>query len=404
MDAITTQIYQAKILIVDDLPENLQLLGSTLGAKGYRVAFATNGKQAINIAQSKSPDLILLDIQMPEMDGYETCKLLKMNTATKDIPVIFLTAKNEVEDIVAGFEMGAVDYITKPFNHTELLARVSTQLKVKFYFDHINSQNNELLQSQTQIALDAQKLILLNDNLLESEYSLKESNKEKDKLFSIIAHDLRGPFAGLLGLGQLLVEEYDRIEADERKSITDNLYQASKRLFSLVENLLIWARSQMNKIEYSPSHYRLGSIVDKTLLYYIDMLRSKDIDFECYIPEDIMVYCDSDMLSTVLRNLLSNAIKFTPKKGHIRLSAEIHDDELIIKVSDSGVGIEPNDIVKVFKIDSKISTPGTNDEPGTGLGLILCKEFIDRQKGRIWIESEIGIGTNIFIALPKSDR
>ena len=341
---------------------------------------------------------------MPEMDGYETCKQLKMNEITQNIPVIFLTAKNEIDDIVTGFEYGAVDYITKPFNHIELLARVSTHLKVKFYLDCINSQNQELLDSQAKIAHDAQRLMELNESLLESEYNLNETNKAKDKLFSIIAHDLRGPFAGLLGLSQLLLEESDKIDANERKSMTGNLYQASKRLFSLVENLLIWTRSQMKKIEYLPSNYYLNAIISKTLQYYTDMLKNKEISFENKISENIMVYCDSEMLSTVIRNLISNAIKFTPNGGTISMSAEINNFEVIIKISDSGVGMDAKDKENVFKIDSKVSTPGTNDEPGTGLGLILCKEFVDRLNGRIWIESEIDVGTDIYISLPKSER
>lgn len=401
MEKLENEIKNAKILIVDDLPENLQVLGSTLNSKSYRVAFATSGKQAIGIAQSKTPDLILLDIQMPEMDGYETCKLLKQDNRTKDIPVIFLTAKNDIEDIVTGLQYGAVDYITKPFNQLELLARVSTHLKVKYYQDYIFKQNTELLASQAQIAKDAQKLIALNEDLMESENQLKASNKSKDKLFSIISHDLRGPFAGLLGLGQLMVDEFDNLSEEEKKDMIVNIFQASNRLFNLVENLLVWSRSQLNSIEFSPENTSVIRIIDKTALYYTALIEKKRITMETIGSEDLKAFCDSAMLATVMRNLISNAIKFTPVEGKISIQAtKYNDSEILIEVSDTGVGMPPEDIVNVFQLDIKVSNPGTEDEPGTGLGLMLCKEFIEKQNGRIWIESELEVGTKVCFTLP----
>lgn len=401
MENLENEIKNAKILIVDDLPENLQVLGSTLNSKSYRVAFATSGKQAIGIAQSKTPDLILLDIQMPEMDGYETCKLLKQDNRTKDIPVIFLTAKNDIEDIVTGLQYGAVDYITKPFNQLELLARVSTHLKVKYYQDYIFKQNTELLASQAQIAKDAQKLIALNEDLMESENQLKASNKSKDKLFSIISHDLRGPFAGLLGLGQLMVDEFDNLSEEEKKDMIVNIFQASNRLFNLVENLLVWSRSQLNSIEFSPENTSVIRIIDKTALYYTALIEKKRITMETIGSEDLKAFCDSSMLATVMRNLISNAIKFTPVEGKISIQAtKYSDSEILIEVCDTGVGMPPEDIVNVFQLDIKVSNPGTEDEPGTGLGLMLCKEFIEKQNGRIWIESELEVGTKVCFTLP----
>lgn len=401
MENLENEIKNAKILIVDDLPENLQVLGSTLNSKSYRVAFATSGKQAIGIAQSKTPDLILLDIQMPEMDGYETCKLLKQDNRTKDIPVIFLTAKNDIEDIVTGLQYGAVDYITKPFNQLELLARVSTHLKVKYYQDYIFKQNTELLASQAQIAKDAQKLIALNEDLMESENQLKASNKSKDKLFSIISHDLRGPFAGLLGLGQLMVDEFDNLSEEEKKDMIVNIFQASNRLFNLVENLLVWSRSQLNSIEFSPENTSVIRIIDKTALYYTALIEKKRITMETIGSEDLKAFCDSAMLATVMRNLISNAIKFTPVEGKISIQAtKYSDSEILIEVCDTGVGMPPEDIVNVFQLDIKVSNPGTEDEPGTGLGLMLCKEFIEKQNGRIWIESELEVGTKVCFTLP----
>ncbi len=405
MENLENEIKNAKILIVDDLPENLQVLGSTLNSQSYRVAFATSGKQALGIAQAKTPDLILLDIQMPEMDGYETCKLLKQDNRTKDIPVIFLTAKNDIEDIVTGLQHGAVDYITKPFNQSELLARVSTHLKVKYYQDYIFKQNTELLSSQAQIARDAQKLITLNEELMESEHQLKISNKSKDKLFSIISHDLRGPFAGLLGLGQLMVDEYENLSEIEKKDMIINITLAANRLFNLVENLLVWSRSQLNSIEFVPENNIVIKIIEKTTLYYTSLLEKKNLRLEIIGSDDLVAFCDSAMLSTVIRNLISNAIKFTPIGGEIKIQiTKTNNSEILVQVIDNGVGMSADDIKNVFQLDIKVSNPGTEDEPGTGLGLMLCKEFIEKHKGSIWIESELKIGTKVCFTLPITSK
>ena len=177
-------IKDSVVLIVDDIPENLQVLGNILSAYGLDIGVATDGLQALENVKFQKPDLILLDIMMPGMDGFEVCEKLKSNPETSNIPVIFLTAKSQTEDIVKGFEVGAVDYVTKPFNSAELLVRVFNHLELKKAKDKIERQNDEL----------------------------KEMNDAKNKFFSIISHDLRGPFSGLLGLTSLIINEEQEIE------------------------------------------------------------------------------------------------------------------------------------------------------------------------------------------------
>jgi signal transduction histidine kinase len=387
----------SKILIVDDMPENLQVLALTLNDEGYKVAFASSGKQALQIAKSKTPDLILLDVQMPDMNGYQTCEALKSDEQTKDIPIIFLTAKHELDDIVKGFNIGAIDYITKPFNQAELLARVSTHLQLKFYRD-------ELIQKNLKIEKDAENLSELNKELLESEAKLKELNHTKNKFFSIISHDLRGPFAGLLGLSQLMVTEYENLSQEDFKSMTENLYASTKKLFSLVENLLIWSRSQMEKIEYKPIRESIAFAVENVLGYYSDSAEQKQITVKNYIDESVIAYFDPNLISTVLRNLVNNAIKFSYPGSEVSVDYFEFDDSFIaVKVSDKGVGMAPEDLEKVFKLETKHSTPGTGSEIGTGLGLMLCKEFIEKQGGAIWIDSKVGKGSDFIFTLPKKE-
>src|SRR5574344_99507 len=400
---VNEQIGQARILIVDDMPENLQVLGSTLGAKGYKVAFATNGYQAINSAQHKTPDLILLDIQMPDFDGYSTCRHLKSDPLTKDVPVIFLTSKSDVESVIAGFECGAVDDVTKPFKQQELLARVDSQLKVRYYQNYMIAQNKELQESNIKIEKYALELVELNRQLIKSQAELTEANHVKDRCFAIVAHDLRGPVSSLLGMGQILVDEYETLEPDELKDMVGRQYRVSKRLYELVDNLLIWSRNQMNNIKVEPQNIGLRGIVEATEDYYAQMSVAKNITLETKIDNEITVYSDENILSTILRNLISNALKFTNSGGKIVVSAIELDDMVEICVADTGVGMSKENCKKVFLIDQKVSTYGTNNEPGTGLGLMLCKEFVEKQNGKIRIESVENVGTSVIFTVPLGE-
>jgi len=208
-----------RILIVDDQAQNLQVLAATLSKLEVKTVAATSGKQVLAVAFNNPPDLILLDIMMPEVDGYQVCKELKENELTKDIPIIFITAKTQTEDIVQAFEYGAVDYITKPFNHTELLKRVTLQLQLKKYRDDIKQKNAEL----------------------------EQLNATKDKLFSIIAHDLRGPMGNLRNVLDLLVDSNSDISADERERFLVLLRDTTTQTYYLLENLLSWSLSQRGK-------------------------------------------------------------------------------------------------------------------------------------------------------------
>lgn len=372
------------ILIVDDIPKNLQVLSNILNAEGYRISFASNGAHALKVLENSSPDLILLDIMMPEMDGYETCEKIKANDRLKDIPIIFLTGKAEIDDIVRGLKLGAVDYITKPFNSAELLTRVRSHVELKLSKDKLVEYANEL-----EIA----------------EKELKALNASKDKFFSIISHDLRGPFSGFLGLSQLLAEEYDELQKEDITQIAQSMNKAAKRLFSFLENLLEWSRSQMGRIEYIPISVDLNDAATRVLSLFTNTAEEKQIETLNEIPAQLYAKADNQLLNTVLRNFVSNAIKFTDAGGKVTLSASEKDENFIeVSVSDTGVGIDEEGLSKIFRIDTKYSTQGTKNEQGTGLGLLLCKELIEKQGGQIEVESELGAGTKFKFTLPKPDN
>jgi two-component system, sensor histidine kinase and response regulator len=355
------------VLAVDDILENLQVLGSLLRESGVKFAFATSGKQALNSVASKLPDLILLDINMPEMDGFEVCEKLKSNPQTAEVPVIFLTAKTEAEDIVKGFQLGGVDYITKPFKKEELLTRVKMHIKMK-----------------------------------RTEHELRELLKMRDRLFSIIGHDLRGPLGTLMMRMETFIDDDYDMDESAIKNNMQKLVDLTKRVYSLLDNLLSWARSQQQQVSFEPSLANLKKLIDDNIKVLESTAKNKSINIT-YIPdENENAFFDKNSISTVIRNILSNAIKFTREGGEIKITTKRLENTLQVSISDSGVGIPSEVIDDLFKPDKIVTTRGTSDEKGTGLGLKLCKDFIDKNSGKIWVESEIGKGATFHFTIPVS--
>jgi len=361
------------VLLVDDNPQNLKMLGNILKEKPYRQALAQNGAEALDFVKKKRPDIILLDIMMPDMNGFEVCQKLKQDAELSEIPVIFLTAKTEKKDVIKGLEQGAVDYVTKPFNSQELITRVSTHLELK----------------------------AAKEALTEKVEELKQANATKDKFFSIIAHDLMSPFNALLGLSELLLIEKD-IEAAKREKLLKIILQTSKTGYNLLKNLLEWSRFQTGRMVFHPEEINLKELVDANIALLNSNAVAKDIQIFSDILETTGVFADENMLNTIIRNLLSNAIKFTPEKGSIEIGGCEKEAHVEIAIKDTGVGINSQDIEKLFRMDISYSTQGTGQEKGTGLGLILCQEFVEKHGGKIWVDSELGKGSRFYITFPNS--
>jgi len=355
----------SNILIVDDVPANLKVLGDILKGEGYKVRPVPNGNLALQVAEKEKPDLILLDIMMPDMNGYEVCSRLKGNPKLNDIPVIFISALNDTKDIVKALNSGGVDYITKPFQAEEVKARVATHLK-------ICKQNQEL----------------------------HRLNAEKDKFFSIIAHDLRSPLGGFMALTEMMANEPELIPADEQKELMLNLNQSASNIFNLLENLLEWSQMQRGQIAFNPEMLKLHEVVNECSKSVNETARNKAIEIICDIDNDLKVYADSNMLQTVIRNLVSNAVKFTEKGGKINVYTQTTDEDVEISIKDTGIGMNSTIVDNLFKLDGKTNRAGTEGELSTGLGLILCKDFVEKHGGNIWVESEEGIGTVFTFTVP----
>lgn len=361
------------ILVVDDNSQNLQVMASILSREGYKVAMANSGERALKTIEQKKTDLVLLDIMMPVLDGFSVCKKIKEDNKNKDLPVIFLTAKTETDDLIKGFELGAVDYIKKPFNQKEVLVRIKTHLDLKKSKEIIIEQNEENIRL----------------------------NAMKDKFFSIMAHDLRNPFGSFKSVLDLLEEQYDDMENEERKEFINELKKSAKNLFMLLENLLTWSRSQRDAITYEYRQNNIFKMVESLLELFEMNAERKGIEIINEIPEDFSLYCDHNTIMTAIRNLLSNSIKFTESGGKIAVyQNSINEDYAEITVADTGIGMSEDDISKLFRIDVSHTTIGTSQEKGTGLGLILVKEFIEKNNGTIRVESKPGDGSKFIIKLP----
>jgi signal transduction histidine kinase len=378
------------ILVVDDQPINLKVIASVLSAD-YSLSIANNGINALKMLEKGLPDLILLDIMMPEMDGYEVCRRIKANEKTKDIPIIFLTAKTDINDIIRGFDVGAVDYITKPFNPTEMKVRV---------VNHLN-----LYHAKKEIELMYQKLLMSQEALENANKQLEQTNKEKDKFFSIIAHDLKSPFNGIIGLSEMLRDDARILDTDSIIKYAGLIHSSTKQTFDLLKNLLEWARMQQGRIPFNPKTFSLSSFINHEIKGLENVAGQKNIELINGLRENIRLTADENMVRTVLRNLISNAIKFTPKNGKIKIDAKSDNDFIEIAVSDTGVGMTKETIGKLFKIETSFSKKGTENETGTGLGLLLCKEFVEKHGGNIWAESDHdsnleGKGSTFYFTLP----
>lgn len=229
---------------------------------------------------------------------------------------------------------------------------------------------------------------------------LREANATKDKFFSIIAHDLKNPFNSIIGFSNLLMQYIDQYDKNKIKQMVASINASGQTTFNLLENLLEWSRAQTGRITFNPTTIRVENIFDAIIQQTRGQAKNKAIDLSCEIDGDLHVLADENMLTTILRNLTNNAIKFTPSGGKVTLNAASKKGEVLFCVNDNGVGMSKETIKKLFKVGEKISTYGTNEEKGTGLGLLLCKEFIEKHKGKIWVESEVGQGSTFLFTIP----
>ncbi|MBX3044276.1 MAG: hybrid sensor histidine kinase/response regulator [Candidatus Kapabacteria bacterium] len=363
------------ILIVDDVVQNLQVLGTTLMQHNYEISMANNGSQALKQVEKVNPDLILLDVQMPDMNGFEVCEKLKSMEKFKDIPVIFLTAKTEAEDILQGFDKGGVDYITKPFNKQELLARIKTHIELK----------------------------KARDIILEQNHKLESLNKEKTEILGIAAHDLKNPLSNIKGLAEVVETMFDELDKEDIEDSARKIRMSSEYMFQIISDLLDINAIEEGKMKLNIEPFNFVDVASRTFEKYNLKAADKSIKliFSSIADE---IYVNGDVIKTiqVLDNLVSNALKFSPFDRNIYVNIAIDDDQKFAtaQIKDEGPGISPEDLKKLFGKFAKLSARPTNNENSTGLGLSIVKKLVDNMDGKIRCESRLGEGTSFFLSLP----
>lgn len=362
-----------KILIVDDVMSNVLLLKVLLTNEKFAIATASNGRQALEQVEKENPDLVLLDVMMPDMSGFEVAQHLKSNPNTADIPIIFLTALNSTADIVKGFQVGANDFISKPFNKEELIIRVTHQISL----------------------VAAKRLILSKTE------ELQRTIAGRDKLYSVIAHDLRSPMGSIKMVLNMLILNLpsEKIGAEMYELLT-MANQTTEDVFSLLDNLLKWTKSQIGKLNVVYQDVDLVEVTDGVIEIFSMVASLKKIRIREMKPEKMMVNADIDMLKTVVRNLLSNAIKFSKENSEVLVKMEEVDGMAVVSVQDYGCGISEEGQKKLLHTDTHFSTFGTNNEEGSGLGLLLCKDFVVKNGGKLWFTSKESEGSIFSFSIP----
>ena len=361
-----------KILIVDDVVSNVLLLKILLTNEKFQVCTANNGNACIEVAKKDKPDLILLDVMMPELNGFDTAVILKKDPETLDIPIIFLTALNNPSDLVHGFQVGGNDFLTKPFNKEELVMRVMHQIQLVAAKRIIERQNEEL----------------------------RRTISNRDKMYSVIAHDLRSPMASIRMVLNLAVNVVSReTVGDEIFELLDKANRESEETHDLLDNLLKWTKSQTGRLSVVYQDIDLDDIVPGVVDIFQMIAEMKKIDLK-YLPakEKLVVYGDNDMIKTIIRNFISNAVKFTPEGKAIEVFYEHEGDFARISVRDHGVGIAADRVDSIFHKGE--TTYGTGGEEGSGLGLQLCQDVARKNGGDAFVTSVEGEGSTFSFTIP----
>ena len=250
-------------------------------------------------------------------------------------------------------------------------------------------------------AIGAQ-LLKAEQTLKENEKQLRQLNIDKDRFISILSHDLINPFNNLLGLSEMLKEDVTKLKPEEIEEMAVSINRSAQNTYNLLEDILIWIRTQQGKIPFKPQNLIFSDICSNVVGILDSVATSKKITINCFASKDTSIFADANMVKTIMRNLVSNALKFTNKGGNININVEENPESAIVTVSDNGIGIKPEDLTKLFDISKVLSTSGTEEETGTGLGLLLCKEFVEKHNGKIWVESISGVGSDFKFTLPLS--
>ncbi|MDB9487917.1 hybrid sensor histidine kinase/response regulator [Dolichospermum circinale CS-1225] len=391
---------QAIILVVDDNPTNLEILDHALTQEGYKVRIEAEGLNVIKQARLSIPDLILLDIMLPDLNGFEVCKQLKSDPLTEGIPIIFMTALADPVDKIKGLNLGAVDYITKPFQKEELLARVRGHVQLRQLNKTLELQNQQLIELKNELENRVAERTAELSQALEKE---KELNQLKSRFITMASHEFRTPLAIISSSSGILQNFSDRLSEKRKQEHLETIQNTIKHIIQVLDDVLMINQAEAEKIELKLEPLDIIKFCRHLKEEIEASFRSHEIDFYIDLGDEIfnnyqLVLIDKKLLRQIITNLLTNAIKYSPDHKLVNFSLSRKDNQLIFKISDYGIGIPPSDQVHLFEYFQRGSNVGTL--PGTGLGLSIVKKCVDLHQGEITLDSELGKGTVFTVILP----
>ncbi|MCB1157390.1 MAG: hybrid sensor histidine kinase/response regulator [Leptospiraceae bacterium] len=369
-----------EILIVEDNIDFIHFIKRILSEERYKIRIIQSGTEAYEylLNPEVNPDVILLDYELPGMNGIEI--LEKINEHENSYSAIFLSVHNSFDTVLKAMKAGAMDFLAKSSDlKTELPGKIEKIYKIHY----------------SKVERKKAEAIILKQN-----EELKRLNADKDRFMQILAHDLRNPFNILINLSELILNDLYDLDMEELKEYMKVINKEATNTFNLLEELLLWSRAQSGKLPYEPEKLQLRNICEIQIMNSEDKAMNKRIDLKYLESEPIYLKADRNMLNTIIRNLLSNALKFTNVNGSVKIYALKESGFARVTISDNGVGMNEEHIAKLWNFAEPYTTKGTGDETGTGLGLLFCKEFVEKHGGKIWIESKVGKGSKFIFTLP----
>lgn len=383
-----------ELVIVDDSKVAIEAISKMLdNLPNYIYYKAYSGMECLRLLGNHSVDIILMDVFMEGFDGFETARVIRANPKYSDIPIIFMTAHDPDQKMKEeAIKLGGIDYIMKPFTE----AQIQNYLNLYYRFikreRRINKELNELN-------------LKLNSEIIQKEKLLKELTQAlevRHKMFAIISHDLKNPIFGFKGLIDEYLNSFDSLDMQDIREVFEVLQKSSNQLAEMLNDLLTWSNFQRGTISYSPIEFDLYHSVQQIVEQMSLQATNKSIGLRNEVPRETFVFADPNLVQLILRNLVNNAIKFTPSNGFVTIfTTEDRDNSLVkVSVADTGVGIPEENIPELFKLNKNTSTLGTNQEKGTGLGLVLVKEAVELNRGTIEVKSKVGKGSTFTFTLP----
>jgi len=375
------------VLVVDDIAANRNLLRETLEPKGYEVLLASNGEVALKVVDRSRPDVILMDVNMPDMDGYEACRRIKANADLAEIPVIFITANDDPESLVKGFQVGGVDYIAKPFKEKEVLMRVDTHVKIHTLTRQLSEKNTELESEVTRRKLAEEKA--------------NEANEAKSRFLSFISHEMRSPLNAVIGFAEELVDALGEDARPAQRDDAESILRSGRHLLGLINNLLDLSKIEAGRMPLHLEDFDPRKLVEELGRDVEPLIRKRNNRLRVAGGSGVdSVHADATKIKQVLLNLISNAAKFT-ENGEIAVELGGGSQVVTITVTDSGIGMSPDEQARLFEAYSQANRETSRKYGGTGLGLAISRRYCRLMGGDLTATSEPGSGSAFTLSFPR---